>query len=623
MATVAEAMAAALRHYRAGERSQAEQLCRQILQVEPGHVPALYLLGNTLAVDGRLAEAVEIYARAVQIDPRNQALSNNLAAALAQVGRRQEAIAVLERAVAIEPAAAELPYNLGNFLRDEGRLGEAIAAYERALQIRPDYVQACNNLGQANHDLGRLGEAIAILERALQIQPDYAKAHTNLGVVLHEAGQVEESLAELREGLRLEPNQPLAHSKLLFCLHYSPDLDQDAVYQEHRRWNESFAHPLANQIKPHGNDRDPDRRLRIGYVSANFCEHPVAFFLEPILAHHDHAQLELCCFSNTARADDYTWRIRTCADRWYDIRNESDDQVAERIRAERIDILIDLTQHMVGNRLLVFARKPAPVQISYLGYPGTTGLESIDYRLSDPYLDPPGWNEAYNSEQLLRLPRSYFCYQPPADSPPVPPLPARGTGRITFGCFNTLAKLNRRGVGLWARVLQAVPGSRLVLKARGLADAAIQAHVQNLFADEGIGSERLELHGWNRLSEYLTELGSIDIGLDPLPYSAGTSTCHTLWMGVPVISVAGRSAVSRMGLSVLANAGLQELVAETPEQYVALATRLARDLERLDALRQGLRQRMVESPLLDAERFARELEALYRQVWRQWVASQE
>ncbi|CAN5560995.1 tetratricopeptide repeat protein [soil metagenome] len=617
----AQLLTMALQEYQARRLAPAESLCRQILLQYPAtnDIRVFVLLGSVLAAQGRFAEACEPLRRAWQLNPTDKAIASNLAFTLKQAAQAQQAIDILLSATHHHPSVAELHFNLGSMLLDVRRQSDAVDSLRRALQIRPNFEEALNNLGQAYRDLGQFGKAIEVLETALRIRPENDKALGNLAVVLHESGQVNEALACLRQGLERSPADATAWSNYLFYLSYAPEAKPAAVFDEHRRWNAALAEPLAAGSPPHPNDRTPDRQLRIGYVSANFCEHSVAFFLEPILANHDRAKFEITCFSNTVQCDDFTRRFQSFADTWHDIRALSDAKATDRIREAGIDILVDLTVHTTGNRLLVFARKPAPVQLSMLGYPQTTSLTAMTFRLSDAYLDPPEQGDALNSERLLRMPRSYFCYRPPDEAPRITSLPAKQSGLIRFGCFNTLAKFNAPTAELWSRVLAETPDSRLVLLARGLGDSRTRERVLRTLAAAGIDSERVELLPAASLGEYLQRLGELDIALDPIPFSSGTTTCHALWMGVPVVSLAGQSSVARMGMSVLANAGLGELVAQTVDEYVAIAARLAADLDELAALRASMRERLLRSPLLDAIGYTRELESLYRTVWREWT----
>ena len=360
---------------------------------------------------------------------------------------------------------------------------------------------------------------------------------------------------------------------------------------------------------------DPERRLRIGYVSPDFRNHAVSFLLMPLLSNHDHGQVEIFCYAEVARPDDVTERLRACADVWRVTVGLTDEQMADMVRKDRIDILVDLALHTANNRLLVFARKPAPVQVTWLGYPGTTGLSTMDYRLTDPYLDPPGDNDACYSEQSIRLPDTFWCYDPQGEQPPVNELPALANGFITFGCLNNFCKVNDGVLGLWAKVLGAVPQSRLLLLApRGQA----RDHVLAMLRQQGIDESRVEFVDRQPRQQYLQLYHQIDLGLDLLPYNGHTTSLDAFWMGVPTITQIGKTVVGRAGWSQLCNLGLPELAARTPEEFVQIAAQLAGDLPRLQELRATLRARMRASPLMDGKRFAGHMEQAYRQMWRTW-----
>jgi protein O-GlcNAc transferase len=528
-----------------------------------------------------------------------------------------------------------------------GRLLEAEKTYRQILESEPNNVTALNRLGALAGQIGHITAFLDLARRVVEMLPDNAKAHYNLGLALSENGYVDDSLVHFakaleiepgyvgaframgtiymqqglqdqalqcyRQALRLDPDAVSTYSNLLYVLHFRSQYDARMLLAEHRQWADRYERPLASERRPHENAPNPDRRLRIGYVSSGFCRHVVAQFLFPLLAHHDHRLFEICCYSGiTTQPDTMTRRLQKCADRWQETVGMSDAELAEQIRKDRIDVLVDLDQHTGGNRLLVFARKPAPVQVAWLGYPCTTGLEAMDYRLTDPYLDPPGSGDENYSEKSLRLPHCFWCYAPPDDSPPVGPLPAEENSQITFGCLNRFDKVSEPALQLWRRVLHAVPQSRLLIHSK------IGDHldaVRRGFEREGIAARRLEFVERKPMLDYLREYGRIDIGLDPFPHGGGTVTCDALWMGVPVVTLSGATAVGRGGTSLLSNVGLPELIARTPEQYVATAVGLAANLEKLQELRANLRSRMQSSALMDAGRFTADMEAAYRQMW--------
>ncbi|HMD55024.1 MAG TPA: hypothetical protein VKJ65_10795, partial [Phycisphaerae bacterium] len=409
-------------------------------------------------------------------------------------------------------------------------------------------------------------------------------------------------------------------SSFLYTLHFHPAYSTKAICHELVNWRQRHASPLKKFIRPHTNDRDPERRLKIGYVSPDFYAHVVGWNLLPLFQQHNHEQWEIFAYSAVVRPDEWTRKIRSCCDVWRDIAGIDDQKATQMIRDDKIDILIDLALHTAGNRLLIFAQKPAPVQVTWLGYPGSTGLETIDYRLSDPYLDPPQTDLSVYSEQTVRLPETYWCYQPGGPVSESAPLPALSTGFITFGCLNIFAKVSPAILELWSQILQAIPKSRLLIHSN---HGTHLNKVRELFGQKGISADRIEFIGRQPWPNYINTYNRIDISLDPLPYNGGITTCDSLFMGVPVVSLSGQTAVGRAGKSILSNIGLPELVAQKPEEYVEIAVELANDLPRLAKLRRTLRQRMESSPLMDAKRFARNVEAAYRDMWRKWCNSSQ
>jgi predicted O-linked N-acetylglucosamine transferase (SPINDLY family) len=569
-------------HHQAGRLAEAEQMYRQVLAQQPDHMGALHLLGVLAEQIGRLPEAVDLIGRAIQL----------------------------------VPDSAELHYNLANALKNMGRFDEAIASYRQAIRLKPDLAEAYNNLGNVLRETERLDEAVATFHEAIRLKPDLAEAHNNLGSALKIIGHLDEAIASFREATRLKADYTDAHSNLVYALPLHPGYDAKMIQDELRRWNQQHADPLRKFVRPHSNNRDPDRRLRIGYVSPDFRDHVVGHNALPLLREHDHGLMEIFCYANMRGPDALTKQIRSHADTWRNISRLSDSRAADLIRQDGIDILVDLTLHTANNRLLIFAYKPAPVQVTYLGYCGSTGLETMDYRLSDPHLDPSDSDLSVYSERTIHLPETYWCYSPACPTPEPSPPPALTTGTITFGCLNSFAKVSP-ALDLWMEILRIVPRSRLIIHSSP--GTHLEA-VRERFAARGISPQRLELLGRQSRPEYVRTYERIDIALDPFPWGGGITTCDALWMGVPVVSLNGRTAVGRGGASILANIGIPELIARTPEQYVRIAADLAKDLPRLAELRRTLRLRMQKSPLMDAPRFARNIEAAYRQMWRNWCA---
>ena len=475
-------------------------------------------------------------------------------------------------------------------------------------------------LGVGLRHLGQLGAAIEQYNKALALQPNNAFVLVNVANALADQGRIDEALQTYRRAMRLKPDLVGAYEAFLLTLHYSDRVSTEDVFAAHRDYDARFAAPLLAEAVPHLNSPDPQRVLRIGYVSPDFHTHPVAFFIEPVLGNHDRAQFQTFCYSDVAVGDGVTVRLAHEAGTWRNIRGLRDQEVAELIRRDRIDILVDLAGH-TGSRMLLFARKPAPVQVTYLGYPDTTGVRAIDYRITDAWADPD-WADAIHTERLVRLDSGFLCYAPPTDSPPVAAAPVATNGFVTFASFNALAKLSPSVFRVWAEILKAVPRSRLLLKAKSLHCAATRKLVRNSFEQFGVTSERVTLMRQQpSLADHLATYGEADIGLDPFPYNGTTTTCDALWMGLPVITLAGRTHVGRVGVSILSRVGAVDLIAQDQSAYIQQAVTLANDIERLVELRRGFRTRLANSSLTRASDVTRALEGAFRAMWLDWCAS--
>jgi predicted O-linked N-acetylglucosamine transferase (SPINDLY family) len=590
---------------------------RRAVELRPDWATAHRNLGNALRAQGKLDEAIISYQEALRLGPDVADIHHSLGAVLKARGRLDDAVRCFQRAIERNPNLADAHCNLGSALVAQGKVEQAVTSYRRALELDPNFAIAHSNLGNALKQQGKPEEAIGHLQRAIELRPEFADAHSNLGNALIAQGKLDAAVASFRRAIALKPDYAGAHSNLVYALIFCPGYDARGVYEEARLWSRKHAEPLEPSIRPHSNDRSPDRRLRVGYVSPDFRNHCQSFFTLPLFSAHDHEQFEIFSYSDVLSEDGHTARLRAHADTWREIKGLSDEQVATLVREDAIDILVDLTMHMAHNRLLVSARKPAPVQVSWLAYPGTTGLTTIDYRLTDPLLDPPGMFDRHYSEQSFRLPDAFWCYDPLTSEPAVNRLPALTNDHITFGSLNNFCKINDPVLKLWARVLTATPGARLML----LAGAG--SHRQDalrVLEEEGIAADRVTFVSPQLRSKYLKLYHLIDIGLDPFPANGHTTSLDSFWMGVPVITMVGQTAVGRGGLCQLTLLGLPELIAETPEQFVSIAVGLAGDLPRLSMLRETLRDRLQKSPLMNAPRFARNIEAAYRTMWRTWCA---
>ncbi|TAN62199.1 MAG: tetratricopeptide repeat protein, partial [Magnetospirillum sp.] len=601
-----------------GRLDDAVASCRRALEFKPDYAEAHYNLGTILDEMRRLDEAGASYRRAIEIRPGFADAHYNLGNILKDMDRLDEAEASYRRALGLRPDYPEAHSNLGATLKDQGRLDDAVASYRRALELRPDYAEAHYNLGIALQDLGRLDEAEASYLHALRIKPDYAEAHLNLGNVLKDMGRLDEASASYRRALQIKPDYMDAHSNLIFALDLSDKADAVELQREREKWGETYAAPLWRETA-HANDRTPERRLRVGYVSADFRDHSAAKAFGGMLTRYDRSQFEVFAYSNSRGEDRLTELFKQNVTAWRNIAGLPDEAVAEAIREDGIDILVDLSGFSAGNRLLVFARKPAPVQITAWGYATSTGMRAMDVLFADPVMVPPE-EKQYCTEEVRYLPNAMgaFFIDP---FPGVNELPALSGGSVTFGSLNRLAKITDKTCRTWAEVLLGVPGSRLILKTPELGNASVREQVAGHFAKAGVAAERIVMLGKTSWHEHMQTCHRIDIGLDPYPHGGGVTAVEGLMMGVPVVTLRWPTMAGRASASIMTTLGLADWIAETPEQYVELAVRKAGDLRSLAELRQRLRGILTASAMGDPAAYARAVEQEYRQLWREWCAS--
>jgi protein O-GlcNAc transferase len=610
-------------HTRLDQHEAAVPAYREALALKPEFAEAEMALGTALEELGQDEAAVASYRRALEIKPGYVESHEKLVKLLGRLGRSNELAAVYRRLLELDPDNVEILYNLGLLLRHLGRMQDAARNFRRAVELRPGFVDALCNLGDVSIGLRLFDDAVESYRKVLQLEPGNAGVHHNLAAALKDTGKLDEALESYYRALALQPDFPIAQSNVLLIQHLLSRLSTEQQLEEARRFG-AMVTRLAPAPAAPGNPVDPARCLRIGFVSADLHSHPVGHFIESVLAALStgaSGRLELFAYSNSLKADEVTARIKRHFQSWQSVVGLPDEVMARRIRDDAIDILVDLSGHTGKNRLPVFAWKPAPVQISWLGYFATTGVEAIDYLIADPWTLPAEL-ESHFTEKILRLPETRLCFTPPAHDVEVAPLPALRSGYVTFACFNTLSKMNDAVVALWARVLHAVPGSRLQLVAPPDQHVHWQRVVTESFSAHGINAERLQVLNAGPRAAYLATYQQVDIALDPFPYTGGTTTAEALWMGVPVLTLAGKSFLARQGVGLLANAGLPEWIAEDPDDYVRRAVSHAGDLPRLASLRAGMREQVLASPLFDAPRFARHFEEALRGVWRKWCEAQ-
>ena len=607
-----------------GRTAESPPYFERALALQPDHAGLHYNYAAALHVLARLDEAIDHYRKALQLNPGLVFAHRNLGDALQLCGRLDEAELQFRRALELEPQSPESWYGLGSVQLGLALLTDAVESFSKALALRPEFPEAEIGLGMVQKELGQTAEARAHYLQALQLRPGYADAWDKLGSLHRDEGDLAEAMHCYRKALQIEPGFVNAHHNLCFTMNYAADIGPQEIFEQHLE----FARRHCALPRPSGyrNQPDPHRRLRIGYVSGDFRKHAISYFIEPVLAQHERGQFEVACYYNFFKNDAVTERLRGNADRWENIYGLSDAQAARKIESDGIDILVDLSGHTGFNRLLLFARKPAPVQACFLGYPATSGLAAMDYRITDRVVEPDGTCESYYTETLVRLPDSTWCYQPPQTlgAPETPrisaPLPAEANHGISFGSLNNYAKVGPEVVDLWARLLRELPEAKLIMIT--VPPGSAQNQLLERFAALGVPGERLELHGRLSSVQFQELCQRIDIALDPFPCGGGTTTCESLWMGLPVITLVGDRFLSRAGYSLLSAAGLQEFAAADADAYIAIAARLANDRSRLSELRAGLRRRMQASPLCDAPRYTRHLEAAYRFMWTTWCEKQ-
>ena len=597
---------------------------RKAMALNPQFPVLLEHFAIALRMDGNLSQALMVTRQLLKVKPDCFDAFNELGIAFSKLKQNESAIACFRQVLEISPDLLPSIINLGNSLRDSGDLSGAEAQFRRAIQLRPDRTETYNNLGVALLDQSKWEEAQACFERLVAAMPKKACYWNNLGNVRKDSGQLEEALHCYRRATDLDSSDATSHGNLVFFLHYRWDHSAQEILNEARTWDEIHARPLRKP-RQFANVIDPERRLRIGYISPDFCTHVVGLNMAPLFQAQTHEHFEYFAYSNTAKPDELTQRMQKTFEVWRDIARNSDEEIAEQIVADRIDILVDLTLHSAHNRLLVLARKPAPVQVTFAGYPGTTGMSAIDYRLTDPFLDPlppsgvidPA--DAIYSEKSVRLPHSFWCYGVFGNEPTVNALPALSGSPFMFGCLNAGLKVGDHVLRLWAKVLRQVPDSHLLLM--GL-DESYRERIRTVFRQQEIDPDRMEFVGRQPRFEYLKTYNRIDLGLDTFPYNAHTTGLDALWMGVPTITLFGNTVVSRAGWSQLSNLKLTELAAHNEEQFVEIAARTAADLPRLAELRATMRNRMIASPLMNGPQFARGIEGAYRTMWRTWCQQQ-
>lgn len=624
-----------------GNTESAESFFMHALTIDPAFDSAHNSLGILRLKQGKPAEAIHFFREALQYEPNNVEALNNLAIALTRDKRPHEALSACMTAITIAPNCAELYNTQGIAFSDLGAWEQAVTCYEKALQLIPKYPEALNNLANVHRKQGDIVTAIKLLLRALELQPEYAVAWHNIGICYREQGELQQAVTAYQKSLHFHPKNALAlydlgnaliaqglldeamqaydaaieaapqlsiaHSNKLLAMNYSTACSADDIFQASLKFQDFFS--STSYINQPNKTRTG--KIRVGYVSGDFRRHSVSYFLQSLFRHHNRDTFELICYSDVKNNDEYTVFFKQHADIWKTIVGLSNEQVAHTIAEDCVDILVDIAGH-TSHRLEVFAHKPAPIQVTWLGYPGTTGLSSIDYRFTDEISDPPGESDRHHTETLIRLSSGFLCYTPPLHAPSISQPPQLETGRITFGSFNNISKITPETIAMWSTLLKRIPNAQLLLKSHALYDRETSNRYLKSFITQGVTPGRVVIKPWTQTTEsHLAMYNEIDIALDTFPYNGTTTTCEALYMGVPVITLCGDRHASRVGASILHRVSLDALIATSQENYIEKAIALANDTARLTELRTTLRNRLLTSPLGDGATFTKNVEDAY------------
>jgi predicted O-linked N-acetylglucosamine transferase (SPINDLY family) len=608
-----------------GQFAEAEAAYRKSMQLRPTYVTALNNLAQMYMATGRLNDAVAIYRQAIQIAPNDPTAALALSSALISSGRLDEALGQLQRLSQIQPNNPDIYNLMGNALMMKGEPIQAIQAYRRSVAVMPTFAGGHSNLGNALQQTGSTEEALIYCQNALKYDPNLADAHNNMGNTLKDLARLDEACVHYRKAVALKPDTTIFFTNLVYAMWFRQACDPAEILAESRLGAKIHADPLTPRPAYFTNDRTPGKRIRIGYVSGDFRAHPVGRFMAPLITNHNKANVEVLLFSNVAKPDFLTHRIYAGADKIIQTNAMNDAAIAEAVKREGVDVLVDLSLHMAGTRLPLFARKPAPLNFTYLAYCATSGIDAMDYCVTDVNLDPitepipegeAGPTSPWHSERLLHLKQCYWCYPPPDEAPPFNASPAERNGFVTFGSFNSFTKLNPGVIDLWATLMRSLPTSRMYLVVPG--GIARQTDVANAFRQRGVDPGRLRMGGITSVPDYFKIYLDTDIALDPFPYCGGTTTMDALWMGLPVVTMAGRWATARAGVTILKNVGIPQWISNGPEQYLEIARSIAGDIPALAQWRRTLRAQMAASPLMDGKRFAADYEEAVRRAWDVW-----
>ncbi|TDQ64075.1 putative O-linked N-acetylglucosamine transferase (SPINDLY family) [Maritalea mobilis] len=598
-----------------GRIDEAQTQYKALIEMSPKFAPAYRNLGLLHKDNGQLGIAVELLQKAAELEPQNPDHYYNLGLALAEAGDYTDALACFEGAYTLNPEHAHAFNDHGNALFAMGRSKEASTSYAKALELAPNSAGMHNNAGNAFLRRGMLEAARSEFERALELRPDHASAHNNMGVLHQEYGEFAEAQFHYEQAIAAKPRYAEAFSNMLFTMNYDPGKSGEEIFEWYKKYNEVFAEPLQHMQQPHANSKDPKRRLRVGYVCSTFYKHSTHHFLLPLFEHAMRDEFEIYAYADLNKSDEFTAQYKSHCDHWITTNELSDHALAERIRDDQIDILIDISGHAKGNRLPTFAEKPAPVSLHWLDFGYTTGMDAIDYYLGDPLVTPEHDDHLFGEGAVWRMEGPSFVYRPGPGMGDVSPLPAKENGFVTFCSLSRTVRLNDKTLRVWAEILKQVEGSKLRLDSRNFEDAQMCNLIAEKFAKFGIERDRLIMGFHSPPWDVLRE---VDIALDCFPHNSGTTLVEHLYMGNPFVTLYARASVGTLGGAILTNLGLEDWVAKTEQNYIEIATQLAQDLDQLEHIRTGLRKKLQNSPAMDEEGFARRMGQAYRQMWTRY-----
>lgn len=639
----------AISFHQNGELTKAASIYRTILSKYPNHVDSLVNL-SAIVYNQNPQESLNLLRKARQVDPDNGSVHFNLGNLLQRHGFREKAIREFREVIRLQPQNGEAYFRLGNLFSETGRLDDSLFCYQKAFQLKPDDVRVLNNLTEVLNRQGKYEEAEEMAKKTLELNPNLVEAHGNLGNVYKRQGNYEKAESHFKEALKLEPDQAKvlyhlgatllfsnrhkeaaehlkraveidpefyqSHSSFVYALNYIEEPSQQEIFEEHKQWGVQHSVGVQEEGWP-WIERNPDKKLRVGFLSPDFRAHVVALFIQQLFKNYNKEQFEFYGYAEVENPDVYTSKFMKLLDGWRSTIGVSDQEVYQTIKNDQVDILIDLAGHTAGNRLKIFSMKPAPIQVSYLGYINTTGLREIDYRFCDAFVNPSETQDYY-TEKLVYLPGSFTCYEPIDPSPAVNETPALANGYITFGCFNNTNKLTPGTIKVWSSLLKDIPASKLLLKSSHLNDQKTIERFKVQFLEQGVDEKQLLFEGSSEIYDYMATYNKIDIALDPFPHNGGTTSHDVLWMGVPLIALEGDRYVSRFGVSILNNLGYPEWIASDEKEYINKAKGLASDIMLLNTIRLGLREKIKTSPLCDGVTFSRNFELVLQSLWKEF-----